>query len=327
MRRRDLIKLFAAATAWPAGSLLGTLALAREQSKITILHSGFPNRTPIHLLIEALAKLGYENNRTAKIELLGGEGDPSRLNGLVAEIGGQRPDVIIAITSPAAVALKNAKLSIPVVFAFVPDPVGLGIVESIVHPGGNFTGVTYSEAGVGGKRLELLLDAIAETTRVAVLFNPSFPGHSAALESIRALASSRSVEILSRELKSVEELESAFEDVKGANAQAAVFMADNVMFGNRKKVADLALRHRLPMIHSFPPEVRDGGLMFYGPSNEENYQRSAALADRILKGARPGELPVEQPTKYELIINLKTAKALGLTMPESFLLRADEVIE
>src|SRR6187455_669390 len=108
MRRRDLVRLFSAATAWTAGTLLGTLALAKEQSKITILHSGFPNRTPIHLLIEALAKLGYENDRTAKIELLGGEGDPSRLNGLVAEIGGQRPDVIIAITSPAAVALKNA---------------------------------------------------------------------------------------------------------------------------------------------------------------------------------------------------------------------------
>ena len=149
------------------------------------------------------------NNRTAKIELLGGEGDPSRLNGLVAEIGGQRPDVIIAITSPAAVALKNAKLS----------------------------------------------------------------------------------------------------------------------FGNRKKVAGLALKHRLPTIHSFPPEVQDGGLMFYGPSNEENYQRTAALADRILKGARPSELPVEQPTKYELIVNLKTAKAIGLAIPESFLLRADEVIE
>ena len=157
--------------------------------------------------------------------------------------------------------------------------------------------------------------------------NPSFPGHSAALESIRALASSRGVEIFSRELKSVEDLEAAFDDVKGTNAQAAVFMADNVMFGNRKKVADLALKYRLPTMQSFPPEVRDGGLMFYGPSNEENYQRSAALADRILKGARPSELPVEQPIKYELIINLKTAKALGLTMPESFLLRADEVIE
>ena len=326
MRRRDLITSFGGAAAWSIGSLR-TPACAAEPSKITILHSGFPNRTPIHLLIEALAKLGYENNRTAKIELLGGEGDPSRLNGLVAEIGGQRPDVIIAITSPAAVALKNAKLSIPVVFAFVPDPVGLGIVESIAHPGGNFTGVTYSEAGVGGKRLELLLDAVAETTRVAVLLNPSFPGHSAALESIRALASSRGVEILSRELKSVEELESAFEDVKGANAQAAVFMADNVMFGNRKKVAGLALKHRLPTIHSFPPEVQDGGLMFYGPSNEENYQRTAALADRILKGARPSELPVEQPTKYELIVNLKTAKELGLDVPSSLLARADEVIE
>ena len=326
MRRREFITLFGVAAAWPVGAVLRTPACAAEPPKITILHSGFPNRTPIHLLIEALGKLGYENNRTAKIELLGGEGDPNRLKGLVAQIGAQRPDVILAITSPAAVALKDAKLSIPVVFAFVPDPVGLGIVESLAHPGGGFTGVTYSEAGVGGKRLELLLDAIAGTTRIAVLLNSTFPGHSAALESIRTLASIRGVEVFSRELTSVEDLEPAF-DVKGANAQAAVFMADNVMFGNRKKVAELALKHRLPAMHSFPPEVRDGGLMFYGPSNEENYQRSAALADRILKGARPSELPVEQPTKYELIINLNTAKALGLTMPESFLLRADKVIE
>jgi putative tryptophan/tyrosine transport system substrate-binding protein len=327
MLRREFIKFFFATAASPFAVQLGRAALAAELPKIAILHSGFPHRTPIHLLIDALGKLGYENNRTAKIELLGGEGDSDRLNGLVGEIRDQRPNVIIAITSPAAVALKDAKISIPVVFAFVPDPVGLGIVESIARPAGNFTGVTYSEAGVGGKRLELLLDAIAGTTRVAVLLNPSFPGHSGALESIRTLASIRGVEVFSRELKSVEDLESAFDDVKAANAQAAVFMADNVMFGNRKKVADLALKHRLPTIHSFPPEVRDGGLMFYGPSNEENYQRSAALADRILKGARPGELPVEQPTKYELIINLKTAKALGLIMPESFLLRADEVIE
>ena len=327
MRRREFITLFGAAVASPIVVQSGKPVLAAEPPRITILHSGFPNRTPIHVLIEALAKLGYENNRTATIELLGGEGDPLRLKSLVAQIGAQRPDVIIAITSPAAVALKDAKLPIPVVFAFVPDPVGLGIVESLAHPGGSFTGVTYSEAGVGGKRLELLLDAIAGTTRIAVLLNPSFPGHSGALESIRTLASMRGVEVFSRELKAVEDLEPAFDDVKGANAQAAVFMADNVMFGNRKKVADLALKYRLPTMHSFPPEVRDGGLMFYGPSNEENYQRSAALADRILKGARPSELPVEQPIKYELIINLKTAKALGLTMPESFLLRADEVIE
>jgi putative tryptophan/tyrosine transport system substrate-binding protein len=327
MRRREFITLFGAAAAWPFAVLLTTPAAAREPSKITILHSGFPNRTPIHKLIEALGKLGYENDRTATIDLLGGEGDPNRLNALVAQIGAQRPDVIIAITSPAVVALQKANLTIPVVFAFVPDPVGLGVVESLAHPGGNFTGVTYSESALGGKRLELLLDAIMGATKIAVLWNPSFPGHADARESIRTSASTRGIEIFSRELKGVEDLESAFDDAVRAKARAAVFMADNVMFGNRKQVAELALKHHLPTIHSFPPEVRDGGLMFYGPSNEENYQRSAALADRILKGAHPSELPVEQPTKFELIINLKTAKAFGLTIPESFLLRADELIE
>jgi putative ABC transport system substrate-binding protein len=327
MWRREFITLFGAAVAWPFAVSLGTPALARDPPKIIILHSGFPNRTPIHLLFEALGKLGYENSRTATIDLLGGEGDPNRLNALVAQIGPQKPDVIIAITSPAVVALKEARLTIPVVFAFVPDPVGLGVVESLAHPGGNFTGVTYSESGLAGKRFELLLDAIAGTKKIAVLWNPSFPGHADALENIRASALARGTEIFSRELKGLEDLEPAFDDAIRAKAQAGIFMADNVMFGNRKRVAELALKYHLPTIHSFPPEVRDGGLMFYGPSNEENYERSAALADRILRGARASELPVEQPTKFQLIINLKTAKALGLTIPESFLLRADEVIE
>ena len=327
MRRRKFITLFGAAAAWLFAVLPGTPALARDPPKITILHSGFPNRTPINLLFEALSKLGYENGRTATIDLQGGEGDSNRLKVLVAQIGTQKPDVIIAITSPAVVALKEAGLTVPVVFAFVPDPIGLGVVESLAKPGGNFTGVTYSEAGLAGKRFELLLDAIAGTKTVAVLWSPSFPGHADALGSIRTSASMRGMEIFSRELKGLDDLEPAFEDSIRAKAQAAVFMADNVMFGNRKLVAETALKHRLPTIHSFPPEVRDGGLMFYGPSNEENYQRSAALADKILKGARPSELPVEQPTKFQLIINLKTAKALGLMIPESFLLRADEVIE
>ncbi len=297
MRRREFIGLFGAAAAWPVAVLLGKSALARERSKITILHSGFPKRTAIHKLFEALGKLGYENDRTATIDRLGGEGDPNRLNALVAQIGAQKPDVVIAITSPAVVALQKANLTIPVVFAFVPDPVGLGVVESLAYPGGNFTGVTYSESTLGGKRLELLLEAVVGATRIAVLWNPSFPGHADALESIRTSASKRGIEIFSRELKGIKDLESAFEDAVRAKARAAVFMADNVMFGNRKLVAELALKHSLPTIHSFPPEVQDGGLMFYGPSIDENYRRSAALADRILKGARPSELPVEQPTK------------------------------
>jgi len=322
-----MVLMSGTAAMWPLAVSLAAPALAKEPPKITILHSGFPNRTPINLLFDALAKLGYENGRTATIDLLGGEGDPNRLKALVAQIGTQKPDVVIAITSPAVVALKDARLTVPVVFAFVPDPVGLGVVESLAKPGGNFTGVTYSESALAGKRYELLIDAIAGTKKIAVLWNPSFPGHADAVESIRASASTRGTEIFSRELKGLEDLESAFADAIRAKAQAGVFMADNVMFGNRQQVAEVAIKHRLPTIHSFPPEVRDGGLMFYGPSNDENYQRSAALADRILKGARASELPVEQPTKFELIINLKSAKALGLTIPELFLLRADEVIE
>lgn len=322
MRRRTFLTSFGAAIAWPL-----TAALTRELPKIVVLHSGFPNRTPIHLLLEALRKRGYENDRTAKIDVLGGEGDLDRLKTLVARIGSQKPDVVIAITSPAAVALKDGRVPIPIVFAFVPDPVGLGIVESLARPGGNFTGVTYSESALGGKRLELLLEAVTGTTKIAVFFNPSFPGHTEALESIRTSASTRGIEVFARILQGITSLEPAFDDAKRANAQAAVFMADNEMFGNRKLVAEMALKYRLATIHSFPPEVRDGGLLFYGPSNDENYDRSAALADRILKGARPSELPVEQPTKFELIVNLGTAKALGLTIPELFLLRADEIIE
>jgi len=318
-RRKFLIGLLA--------GLVATSARAQPHVRISILHSGFPNRTPIHQLFEALGKLGLEHGRTATIDLLGGEGDPQRLKALVAQIGAQKPDVIIAITSPAVLALKEAKLTIPVVFAFVPDPVGLGIVESLAQPGGNFTGVTYSDSGLGGKRLELLVEAITGTTKVAVFWNPSFPGHADALENTRTAAFARGIEVFSRKLGGIEELEPAFDDAVRAKAQAAVFMADNVMFGNRKRVAEIALRQRLPTIHSFPPEVEDGGLMFYGPSNGENYRRAAALTERSLKGKRPSELPVERPTKFELIINLKTAKALGLTISEAFLVRADQVIE
>jgi putative tryptophan/tyrosine transport system substrate-binding protein len=317
MRRRDFLICGAMAA-------LPFAAQAQQRQRISILHSGYPRRTAIKLLFDALGKLGYEEGR---IDLLGGEGDPSRLKALVDQLALQKPDVIIAITSPAAVALKDAKLNIPVVFAFVPDPVELGIVESLAHPGGHFTGVTYSEAGLGGKRLELLIDAIAGMTRTAVLWSPAFPGHDAALESIRTSASTRGIEVFSRALGGVSDLAPAFDDVLRAKAQAAVFMSDNTMFGHRKEVAELALAHKLPTIHSFPPEAQDGGLMSYGPSNDENYKRAAALADRILRGARPNELPVEQPTRFELVINLRTAKALGLTVPPTLLARADEVIE
>ena len=315
MRRRDF--LIGAAMAFALA------AEAQQRKRISILHSGYPRLTPINLLFDAFSKLGYDGTG---IDLLGGEGDPSRLKALVDQLALHKPDVIIAITSPAALALKDAKLKIPVVFAFVPDPVGLGIVESLARPGGDFTGVTYGEAGLGGKRLELLIDAIAGMTRTAVLWRPSRV-NAAALQNIRTSASARGIQIFSRELGGADDLATAFDDASRAKAQAAIFMTDNTMFAHRKEVAELALTHKLPTIHSFPQEAQDGGLMFYGPSNDEGYKRAAALTDRILKGARPSELPVEQPTRFELMINLKTAKALGLTVPPTLLARADNVIE
>jgi len=275
-------------------------------------------------LFEALGKLGYGDT---DIDLLGGEGDPVRLKALVDQLGKQRPAVIIAITSPAAIALKEAKLKIPVVFAAVLDPVRLGIVESFSHPGGDFTGVTYSEAEIGGKQLELLIDLIAGMTRVAVLWSASASGNAFRLEHIRNSASTHGIEIFSRKLSGVEDLASAFDDATRAKAQAGIFMSDNALFGQRKLVAELALTHSLPTIHSYRLEVQDGGLMFYGPSEVEINRRAAALADRILRGARPSELPVENPTRFELVINLKIAKALGLTVPPTLIARADEVIE
>jgi putative tryptophan/tyrosine transport system substrate-binding protein len=320
MRRREFVAgLFATAIA--------AAAEAETPPRISILHSGFPNRTPIHLLLQALAALGYENGRTAAIDLHGAEGDPDRLRAIVGTLVAQRPNVIIAITSPAVLALKQAGLTSPVAFAFVSDPVGLGVVESLAHPGRNFTGVTYTQATLGGKWLDLLLEALPTTQRIGVLWSRTFQENPAIFDSIRTSAILRGIDVLSRELLNVEDLEPAFQDAATAGAQAIIFITDNLMFGHRERVASLAIAHHLPSIHSFPPEVRDGGMMSYGPSLGENYKRAAVFADRILKGALPGELPVEQPTTFELVVNLKTVKALGLIIPESLLLRADEVIE
>jgi len=318
MRRRDLI----------AGLLLVPLArpTLAAVKQISILHSGFPNRTPIHFLIEALGALGYENGKTADVEVLGGEGDSKRLEALVAGLASKKPDVIIAITSPAALALKRAAVVTPVVFAFVTDPVGLGLVASFAHPGGNFTGVTYSEATLGGKRLELLLQALPGTQRVAVIWSRSFAENAIIFDAIRQAAQAHAVEVFSKELEGAQDLAPAFDYVRDLGAQALIFITDNLMFGRRKEIAALALSHHLPSIHSFPPEVEDGGLMSYA-DQVEIYRRTAALADRVLKGGRVADLPVEEPTRFSLCLNLKTAKALGLTIPPTLIVSADKVIE
>src|ERR1700730_4965613 len=252
LKRRDLILLLGGVTAtWR----LVPHALAQERPRISILHSGFPKRTPIHLLFEALGTLGYEHGRTATIDLYGAEGDGGRLTALVGQLAAQKPDVIIGITSPAALALKQAGVTTPVVFAFVPDPVGLGIVQSLARPGANFTGVSYSDAILGGKRLEYLIDALPGTKRVAVLWSRVWRDNAPLFENIARSASTRGIDIVSRELGGAEDLAAAFEDAARAGAQCVIFITDNTMFGRRKEIAELALAHRLPSIHSFATEV------------------------------------------------------------------------
>jgi putative ABC transport system substrate-binding protein len=302
-------------------------ARADKLYRIVILHSGFPRRTPIDHLFDALRERGYEDGRTAKIELLGGEGDADRLKALVAEIVSEKPDVTIAVTSPAALGLKHAGLLTPIVFAFVSDPVGQGIVASLAQPGSNFTGISYSETKIGSKRLEFLLGAVPTAERVAIIWGSGFPENAAMANAVEAAAQVRSLPALSRKVTQLNDLAPAFEDVARFGATALIFLTDNLLFGHRKEIAELALSHHLPSMHSFPPEVQDGALMSYGPDVEEEYQRAAALADRILKGASPADLPVEEPTRFNLVINIKTAKTFGLSIPPTLLALADQVIE
>jgi len=323
MRRREfIIALGGTAVAWR----LIPRAFAADPPRVSILHSGFPDRTPIHVLFEELRSLGYEQGHTAIIDLYGAEGDSVRLTKLVEQLAKQRPDLIIGLTSPAARALKQAGVTTPVVFAFVSDPIGLGIVESLARPGANFTGVTYGDAILGGKRLEFLLEALPGTRRVAVLWG-HFPENVPLFEDISRSASIQGIEIISRELGGTEDLAQAFKDVAQAGAQCVVFLTDNTMFGYRKEIAELALANHLPSIHAFETEAEDGGFMSYGPNLSNAYRRVAGLADRILKGISPANLPVEEPTTFKMVINLKTANALGLTIPSTLLVRADEVIE
>ena len=323
--RRQFISVLGGATvAWP---LAARAQKTDKMRRISICHSGFPLRTRVRLLIEALRTLGYEDGKTATIELLGGEGDAARLKSLAAELAARKPEVTIALTSPAVRALEEAIVETPVVFAFVSDPVALGIVNSLAHPGANITGITYSQAALGGKRLDLLLEAVPGTKRVAVIWSRSLSENTKIVENTRQAAKTRGVELFSRDLEGAKDLVPAFDEAKDSGAQALVFVTDNQLFGLRKEIAELALARHLPSMHAFPDEVEDGGLMSYGPELKESYGRAAALADRILKGAHPADLPVEEPTRFELAINLNTAKSLGLTVPPSLLANADEVIE
>jgi putative ABC transport system substrate-binding protein len=245
---------------------------------------------------------------------------------LVADLVQRKVDVIVADSTVAARAAKRATSTIPIVMAVVADPVGSGLVASLAHPGGNATGLSVMLIELSAKRLQLLKETIPRLTRVAVLWNPDTPYHPKAIEDLKAAAPALSIELSFMGVRTPEEFGPAFSAVSRAHAQALYVIDDPVFFTHRMTLLKLASKGRLPAIYGQKEFTEEGGLMSYGTDFGDLFRRSAGYVDKILKGAKPGDLPIEQPTKFELVVNLKTAKALGITIPQSISQRADEVI-
>ena len=277
---------------------------------------------------QGLRELGYVEGKTAVLEVRYGEARFERLPELARELVGLKADVIVTGTDVAIAAVKRETQTIPIVMVNSNDPVGTGFVASLARPGGNVTGLSNISPELSGKRLELLREVVPGLSRVAFLWNPDIRGAVLDYKETEGAARSLRLELQSVEVSRAADLERAFSAVTNQRAQALVMPAANpVGFANRGQIASFAQKNRLPSMYAQKEYVDAGGLMSYGPSTPDMYRRAATYVDKILKGAKPTDLPVEQPTKFELVINVKTAKVLGLTIPQSLLLRADQVIQ
>jgi ABC-type uncharacterized transport system substrate-binding protein len=277
---------------------------------------------------QRLRELGWAEGQNIVVEHRYADGKFERLPDLAAELVRLKVEVIVATPTPAAVAASNATTTIPIVMRGVGDPVGLGLVSSLGRPGGNVTGLSYS---VGtetlGKGLELLKEAVPEVQRVAILSNPANPMHHLALSDVKRAARVLGLQLQPPEARGPEGFDDAFALVTSERADALLVIADSMFFIHRARLADLAVRNRLPSMYGNREAVEAGGLMSYGADFASQFRQAAVYVDKILNGARPADLPVEQPAKFELVINLQTAKTLGLAIPPALLARADETIE
>jgi len=286
----------------------------------------FPNDRVLDNLPRALAEAGYAEGRNLVIDARYAEGRTDALPRLAREIVDARADAIVAVGNAAARAAKQATSSIPIVVFGNLDPVASGLVPNLARPGGNVTGVLIAPEGtLAVKRLELLKETVPRVARIALLA-PDDPGFALQMQETRGAAKALGIELTVVTVRGGD-YERAFADIVAARAGALQVGATTYFVVARRQIIDLAAQHRLPAIYEWPEQVEDGGLMSYGGSLMESYRRVAAYVDRIFKGARPAEMPVEQPTKFRLVINARTAKAIGLTLPQSVLLRADEVIQ
>ncbi len=277
---------------------------------------------------QRLRELGWVEGQNIVIESRYADGRYERFSDLAAELVRLKPDVIFAHATAAAQAAQRATTTIPIVFTAVGDPVGSGLVASLARPGGNITGLAfYAGLEIAGKQLHLLKEVVPKVSKVAVLWNSSNPASAGAVRETEVAARSLGVQLQLLQARSPNEFDSAFAAMTRGRAGALMVIVDPMFNLHRRRLADLAAKGRLPAMYGVADHVEAGGLLAYAPNFNDLFRRAATYVDKILKGTKPADLPVEQPTKFELVINLKTAKALGLTIPQSVLLRADEVIQ
>jgi putative ABC transport system substrate-binding protein len=317
-----------------AGALLALPFVAGAQRAVKVARIGILcgvrcDGPAYDALSKELQRLGWVEGRNLTVEKRGAGGQPDRLPALAAELVGLKPDIIVAVGPQPNRAAKNAAGSIPIVMVAVADPVAVGLVQSLSRPGGNVTGLaTLVPGGFIGKQLQLLKEALPRATRIAALVNPGNEIHQKSFpKEIPPAAARLGVQIQVIEVPTAAALDGAIEAAVRGHAEGLLVVGDPIFHIPPQLLPDLAARARLPAIYLLREMVQAGGLMSYGPDFLDMYGRAAGYVDRILKGARPSDLPIEQPTKFELVINLKTAKSLGLTIPQSILLRADKLIE
>ena len=327
MKRREFISLVGAAAAWP---LAARAQQVGKMPQIGYLGVSSPSLEPhyVEAFRQKLRELGHVEGKNIAIEYRWAEGQDDRLPNLASELVRLKPDVIVTTGTPGAVAAMQATKTIPIVMASSADPVGSGLVASLARPGGNVTGFTILGPELEGKRLELLKQAVPGLSRLAVLWNPSNPGIVSYFETVknagRALQISLGPVV---EVRRSDELDNAFTAIASARPHALVVIADRFLLSHRKQIVEFAAVKRLPTMYPYREYVDAGGLMSYAPSNIELFLGTAIYVDKILKGAKPGDLPIQEPTKFELVINLKTAKALGLDVPLHLQQLANEMIE
>jgi len=314
--------------------ILATIHLAEAQQPTKVPRIGFfSSISPsifsdrVEAFRQGLRELGYVEGKNIVIEWRSAEGKADRLPALAAELVRLKVDVIVSPGPGPTRAAKQATNTIPIVMAFDDDPVGSGFAASLARPGGNITGLSTLASEISGKQVELLREIVPKLSRVAVLGNASQPGHPQALKEINVAADAFRVQIQYLEVRGPKDVETAFRAASKERADAALVLGSPIFISQRKQLADLAAKSRLPAIYNRPEYVEDGGLVFYGVSYTDLFRRAATYVDKILKGAKPGDIPIEQPKKFEFIINLKAAKQIGLTIPPNVLARADRVIK